>query len=51
LGGLRNVYPRHEEFLAKVVGLDVAGLALALKRLSFMAQTKVYLFWKKGQAG
>jgi GNAT superfamily N-acetyltransferase len=50
LVGLRNVYPRHEEFLAKVAGLDVAGLALALKRLSFMAQVKVYLFWSKKQA-
>jgi ABC-type lipoprotein export system ATPase subunit/predicted N-acetyltransferase YhbS len=51
LVGLRNVYPRHEEFMAKAAELDVAGLALALKRLSFMAQTKVYLFWRKEQAG
>jgi hypothetical protein len=39
LVGLRNVYPRHEEFMAK-----------ALKRLSFMAQSKVYLFWRKDEA-
>jgi ABC-type lipoprotein export system ATPase subunit/GNAT superfamily N-acetyltransferase len=51
LVGLRNVYPRHEEFMAKAAELDVAGLAKALKRLSFMAQTKVYLFWRKEQAG
>jgi tRNA(Met) C34 N-acetyltransferase TmcA len=50
LVGLRNVYPKHEEFMAKAAELDVAGLALALKRLSFMAQTKVYLFWRKEQA-
>jgi ABC-type lipoprotein export system ATPase subunit/GNAT superfamily N-acetyltransferase len=51
LVGLHNVYPKHEELVAKVAELDVAGLALALKRLSFMAQIKVYLFWRKGQAG
>ena len=50
LVGLRNVYPRHEEFMAKAAGLDVAGLAKALKRLSFMAQSKVYLFWRKDEA-
>ena len=50
LAGLRGVYPKHEEFLAKLRGLGVAGLALALKRLSFMAQTKVYLFWSKKSA-
>ncbi len=37
--------------MAKVAELDAANLALALKRLSFMAQTKVYLFWRKEQAG
>jgi energy-coupling factor transporter ATP-binding protein EcfA2 len=50
LVGLRNVYPKHEEFMARVAGLDVAGLALALKRLSFMAQVKVYLFWSRKSA-
>ena len=48
---MRNVYPKHEEFMAKICELDAAGLALALKRLSFMAQAKVYLFWRKEQAG
>ena len=47
LVGLRSVYPRHGEFMAKLVELDVAGLAKTLKRLSFLAQTKVYLFWSK----
>lgn len=47
LAGLRNVYPKHEEFMAKICEFDAAGLAKALKRLSFMAQTKVYLFWSK----
>jgi hypothetical protein len=50
LVGLRNVYPKHEEFVAKVAELDAAGLAKALKRLSFMAQPKVYLFWRKDEA-
>jgi ABC-type ATPase with predicted acetyltransferase domain len=45
--GTRNIYPKHEEFVAKIRKLDTAGLAKALKRLSFMAQTKVYLFWRK----
>jgi ABC-type ATPase with predicted acetyltransferase domain len=47
LAGLRNVYPKHDEFKAKIRELDAAGLAKALKRLSFMAQSKVYLFWRK----
>jgi len=49
LAGLRNIYPKHEQFMTKLSKLDATGLALALKRLSFMAQTKVYLFWKKEQ--
>jgi len=51
LAGLRSVYPKQKEFTAKMCELDAAGLAKALKRLSFMAQTKVYLFWRKAQAG
>lgn len=35
----------------KVGGLGVCGLALVLKRLSFLAQAKVYLFWRKGWEG
>ncbi|MBN1245516.1 DUF2075 domain-containing protein [Candidatus Bathyarchaeota archaeon] len=49
LAGLRNVYPKHNEFTTKLSELNATGLALALKRLSFMAQTKVYLFWRKEQ--
>jgi ABC-type lipoprotein export system ATPase subunit/GNAT superfamily N-acetyltransferase len=45
LANLTNVYPRHGEFVSKIYSLDVVGLAKALKRLSFAAQTKVYLFW------
>jgi hypothetical protein len=44
---LHGVYPRHQEFVEKMRGLDEVGLAKALKRLSFLAQTKVYLFWSK----
>jgi len=46
LGNLKNVYPKHEEFVQKIGQLDAAGLADALKKLSFCAQSKVYLFWK-----
>ena len=42
-----RVYPKHDEFMSKIRELDAAGLAKALKRLSFMAQSKVYLFWRK----
>jgi flavodoxin len=47
LAGLSSVYPKHKEFTAKIREFNAANLALALKRLSFMTQTKVYLFWKK----
>ena len=48
--GIRNVYPKHQEFTAKLHKLDTADMAKALKRLSFMVQTKVYLFWSKKHA-
>ena len=51
LVGLRSVFPGHGEFVAKVGELDVCGLAKVLKRLSFLAQTKVYLFWRKDWEG
>jgi len=47
LACLSNVYPKHEEFAAKIREFNAANLAIALKRLSFMTQTKVYLFWRK----
>ncbi len=45
LANLPSVYPRHEEFTTKLHSLDAEALAKLLKRLSFAAQTKVYLFW------
>ena len=42
-----QAYPSREEFADKVKRLNCEGLAKVLKRLSFMAQTKVYLFWTK----
>jgi hypothetical protein len=42
-----GAYPTHEEFVKKIRGFSDEGLAKALKTLSFLAQTKVYLFWKK----
>ena len=41
-----RVYPKHEEFVEKMRRVDERGLAVILKRMSFLAQTKVYLFWK-----
>jgi len=45
LMSLPKVYPTHQEFMAKIKRLDGKSLAEVLKRLSFLAQTKVYLFW------
>jgi tRNA(Met) C34 N-acetyltransferase TmcA len=47
LASTKNIYPKHEEFAAKIACFGVSELAVALKRLSFCAQGKVYLFWKK----
>ncbi|MGB9914864.1 MAG: hypothetical protein ACPLIG_03980 [Candidatus Bathyarchaeales archaeon] len=47
LARLSSVYPKHEEFTAKLSTMRTDALALTLKRLSFIAQTKVYLFWRK----
>ena len=47
VGNLPSVYPKHEEFAQKICSLDSVGLAEALKRLSFLSQRKVYLFWEK----
>jgi ABC-type transport system involved in cytochrome c biogenesis ATPase subunit/GNAT superfamily N-acetyltransferase len=46
LANLKNVYPKHEEFVQKIGQLDASGLAEVLKKLSFCAQSKMYLFWK-----
>jgi ABC-type lipoprotein export system ATPase subunit/GNAT superfamily N-acetyltransferase len=43
---LGSVYPSHGEFLEKLGRLGCGDLAVVLKRLAFMAQTKVYLFWR-----
>lgn len=48
LVNLKNIYPHHEEFTTKIAEFNPAELALTLKRLSFCAQTKMCLFWKKG---
>jgi ABC-type lipoprotein export system ATPase subunit/GNAT superfamily N-acetyltransferase len=47
LVSLPNAFPTHEAFMTKLKALDTDGLALALKRLSFLSQTKVYLFWRR----
>jgi hypothetical protein len=45
--GCSKVFPRHDEFTTRMKSLDDTGLAEVLKRVGFMAQKKVYLFWKK----
>jgi len=42
---LPDVYPKHEEFTAKIERLNDRELAKTIKRLAIIAQTKVYLFW------
>jgi len=44
---LSSVYPSREEFLEKVGRASVEDLAVVLKRMAFLAQTKTYLFWRK----
>jgi GNAT superfamily N-acetyltransferase len=43
---LSSVYPTHEEFLEKMNRVSGEDLAVILKRLAFLAQTKTYLFWR-----
>jgi ABC-type lipoprotein export system ATPase subunit len=42
-----KVYAKHQEFVQKIARYDEELLARVLKRVNFLAQTKVYLFWKK----
>jgi GNAT superfamily N-acetyltransferase len=42
----KKAFPKHQEFMEKIKKADAEEIAKALKKLSFMAQTKVYLFWK-----
>jgi hypothetical protein len=41
-----RVYPKQAEAEAKIKSTSTELLAKILKRLNFLAQTKVYLFWK-----
>jgi len=41
-----KVYPSHKEWVEKIMNLDEEGLAKVLKKLSFLVQAKVYLFWR-----
>jgi ABC-type transport system involved in cytochrome c biogenesis ATPase subunit/GNAT superfamily N-acetyltransferase len=50
LASLKDVYPKHEEFTQKINTYNTQELAAALKKLSFSAQTKTYLFWQKAVA-
>jgi ABC-type lipoprotein export system ATPase subunit len=44
--GIRKAFPKHEEFCMIVDAADIVKLAKMLRILSFLAQPKVYLFWK-----
>ncbi|MCW4045293.1 MAG: hypothetical protein NWE94_07245, partial [Candidatus Bathyarchaeota archaeon] len=44
---LPNIYPKHTEFTAKITQQNTKQLAKTLKRLSFLAQPKTYLYWTK----
>jgi uncharacterized membrane-anchored protein len=44
---LPTAFPSHKEFIAKLATLDADDLAEVLKRLSFLIQSKVYLFWRR----
>jgi ABC-type ATPase with predicted acetyltransferase domain len=43
---LPTTYPTHEAFMTKLTKLDTDSLAQVLRKLSFLNQTKTYLFWK-----
>ncbi|MCW4025315.1 MAG: ATP-binding cassette domain-containing protein [Candidatus Bathyarchaeota archaeon] len=45
LVNIKNVYPRHPEFAEKITQLKPSELAISLKKLGFIAQSKIYLFW------
>jgi hypothetical protein len=47
---LSSVYPSREDFLEKLGRLSCGDLGVVLKRLAFLAQTKVYLFWRGSDA-
>jgi hypothetical protein len=43
---LSSVYPSRGEFLEKLKRAGCEDLAVILKRLAFLVQSKVYLFWR-----
>ena len=44
-----KAYPSHKEFTEKLANISAEELAKVLKRLSFLTQKKVYLFWRNSQ--
>jgi GNAT superfamily N-acetyltransferase len=45
LVNIKNVYPKQAEFVEKIAQLTLLELAVTLKKLGFIAQSKIYLFW------
>jgi GNAT superfamily N-acetyltransferase len=46
-----RVYPKQAEAEAKIKAASTEVLAKIIKRLNFLAQTKVYIFWEKRVSG
>jgi len=44
---LPTTFPTHEAFMTKLTEQNEEDLAKALRKLSFLTQPKIYLFWKK----
>jgi ABC-type lipoprotein export system ATPase subunit len=47
---ITTVYPTQEQFIETINSLSDEGLAKILRRLSFLKQMKVYLFWQRPEA-
>jgi hypothetical protein len=49
IAGTKQAFLNKEEYEAVVNAADIIKLARMLRIVGFLTQTKVYLFWKKGQ--
>lgn len=45
IANTKTIYPNQKEFREKIQNINIKELAEALKKLSFCAQSKTYLFW------
>ena len=49
IAGTKKAFLNKEEYEAVVDAADITKVARMLRIVGFLTQTKVYLFWKKGQ--